>query len=85
MIFILCASSIEADDAFDCFVDYMEHNKVWELRSVYDVPRLVITDDDLRYMFIKRGYEPYIDDGTSDLIDADDFFNDIINEYYYGR
>lgn len=84
MILILCNSFLDAKDAFDSFVDYMEHNEPWDLREVFPSGNLVITDDDLRYIFIHRGYLPEIDTRTADLIDVDEFFNDIIDRYYYG-
>lgn len=85
MIFILCPSYLDALDAFDVFVDYMEHNEPWELKTVHSYANMVITDDDLRYVFIYKGYAPIFDDGKADLIDMDQFFNDIIDLYYYGR
>lgn len=84
MIYILCPSYQDAQDAFDCFVDYIEHNAPWELSWVHPAGNLVVTDDDLKYVFIYHRYYPIVHKKEDEAIDMDDFFNDIIDQYYYG-
>lgn len=84
VIIVLCDSFEQASDSYFVFLDFMTHNAPWDLRYSDVYSNRIVTYDDLTFVFLHRGYLDYIDDGESDIIEVDDFFNDILDLYAYG-
>lgn len=83
MIVILCKNYLEASDAFDMFVNYLEFMEPWSIREIYDSARCVETDDDLRYIFTSYKYDKAFSYLTPDYIDVEDFFETLPNWRYF--
>lgn len=82
MILILCKSYKNACKAFRLFIEFLEDNEPWSIRKLFLHENCVETDDDLRYMFIDYRFENILDKIKPDIIDVQDFFEEI-NELYY--
>lgn len=82
MIIILCDSYQDAKDAYDIFMDYLEHYEPWEIRVIYKNCLCVETWDDLRYLFIYyRCLELLSPEDKDDVLYVDHFFEGLPGFY----
>lgn len=81
MIVILCESWKAACKAYSLFLNFLEDNEPWSIKTIYNHTNCVETDDDLRYIFVDYRMQNVFNDLRPDIIYAQDFFEGI--SYYY--
>lgn len=80
MVIILCDDFKEATDSFETFVNFLENTQPWTITSIEHHANSVLTDDDIRYLFIDYHYLlafRCLGDEMTDIIDCDLFLEDL--------
>lgn len=81
MIVIFCSSFEEAQEAFEMFVYLLESNEPWTIVEANPYTLMVMTDDDLQYVFIDYHLLDLFERLTPDILDVVRFF-DGWEDYY---
>lgn len=81
MVIITCDDYEQAAGAFRYFFDILNYNDPWFIKNVFKHSLCVETDDVLRYIFVDHRYVSALEELKPDILDADEFFEDI-EEYY---
>lgn len=81
MIIILCDSWIDATDAFNMFCSFLERYEPFMIQLDDRNSLRVITDDDLVYIFIDYRFKDVVADERTDVIEVDEFFEDLYSHY----
>ena len=83
MIIILCESFLDARDAFDIFVSFLERVAVFNIVEVDTYQLAIYTDDDLRYIFMDyRTYDIFESELKTDDVTTIEHFFEGLCEYY---
>lgn len=83
MMVILCNSFQDAQDAYDCFVSYLENNELNSIRQTYNSSYCVEIEDNMRYIFTDYRLERlFLKMDDIDIIMLDEFFDGLYDYYY---
>lgn len=78
MIVILCDDFWQAVDRFHQFVEFISVFGHEEIVEMYDKAYCVITDADLKYVFVDWRLAPLFKDTEADIIDEGEFFENLL-------
>ena len=81
MIIILCDDWQDASDAFNMFCSFLERYEPFMIEASDRYSLRVVTDDDLIYIFVDYRYRDVIDNKEADIIEVDEFFEDLYSHY----
>lgn len=74
MIVVLCETFEEAQLSYHVYLDYLSEVMPWVIKRIFGKCFCVETDDNLRYIFIHKGFSSVFEKLNPDFIDRDDFF-----------
>lgn len=84
---IICDTFEDAKESFAMFHDYIMDRDPWDVVFIFAYGLCIQLNDDLRYIFITKGYEDHIWHLQPDYISVEEFFDDVYvyDEFYYGE
>lgn len=83
MIVVLCDSYQDAMELFHSFLDFLMYEEGYNIRHVYYPSLCIETYLDLRYIFVDYRMEGIFREMTEDIIDSDEFFEDLDYTFQY--
>lgn len=83
MIVILCSSFYRAVEAYQEFLDFIEWFDPYLIKKNYPHSYCIETEEDLRYIFVDYRMEDLFIKMKADIIDDDEFFQDMDILYGY--
>lgn len=83
MIVILCSSFYRAVEAYQEFLDFIEWFDPYLIKKNYPHSYCIETVEDLRYIFVDYRMEDLFIKMKADIVDEDEFFQDMDILYGY--
>lgn len=85
MVVVLCDTFQAAQDAYDCYVSFLESYDPFLIAKTYDSCNCVLTTEDIYYIFVvywiqscsKWAFDP----AKNDFVDEGTFFDNLHEQY----
>lgn len=85
MVVVLCNSMFDAEDAYDCYIAFLEEYDPWMIAKEYPACNCVLTTEDIYYIFVDYRLQDFpdlrFDPTKNDVVDEGTFFHNLSEQY----
>lgn len=81
MVVVLCDSFQDAEDAYDCYVSFLENYNPWMIAETRDACNCIMTTENIYYIFVDYRAQSYFDPYKNDIVDEGTFFDNLHEQY----